>query len=363
MKTWKLKNRLKESNLEIDSYVFAKNLETQKEIEFDLLEIGSFNNLVQKILQSLDGNIEDIFISFESPALQEGVKSFIAQKAMNRKDFAYISDIYNAYTSLHGVSLFLMNKYISGIDSVFNKSFLTFYFNSIEQYSLINFLKLTDFLPFNKEKYIKAFCGSYPSWYSFFEKDFKRFPSLKDFIKEYYPLNKDMALITLVGFNSFITKAYEAYGYDEFSPSAIKAYAQTLDIDYKGLDDFAPIDNYNTFGFIGDDDEESVALSENKVKEFKDYIQKNSSIIKEAEYYSQTDNRLELLLNYLKDFFGVKDFDEANSLEFLTENIDMLEPFISKSALINYMRPYYIMENYSFFRSELISSKNRTAKN
>ena len=72
-----------------------------------------------------------------------------------------------------------------------------------------------------------------------------------------------------------MTKAYEAYGYNEFSPSAIKEYAQTLDIDYKGLDDFAPIDNYNTFGFIGDDDEESVALSENKFKEFKDYIQKN----------------------------------------------------------------------------------------
>lgn len=355
MKTWKLKNRLKESDLEIDSYVFAKNLETQKEIEFDLLELGSFHNLVQKILQSLDGNMEDIFISFESSALQKGVKNFIAQKTMNRKDFAY--------TSLYEMSLFLMNKYISDIDSVFNESFLTFYFSSKEHYSLINFLKLTDFLPFNKEKYIKAFCGSYPSWYSFFNEDFKKFPSLKDFIKEYYPLNKDMALITLVELNSFITKAYEAYGYDEFNPSAIKEYAQTLDIDYKGLDDFAPIDNYNTFGFIGDDDEESIALSENKVKEFKDYIQKNSSIIKEAEYYSQTDNRLELLLNYLKDFFGVKDFDEANSLEFLTENIDMLEPFISKSALINYMRPYYIMEDYSFFRSEFISPKYRTAKN
>lgn len=363
MKTWKLKNRLKESDLEIDSYVFAKNLETQKEIEFDLLKLDSFNNLVQKVLQSLDGNIKDIFISFENSALQEGVKNFIAQKATNRKDFAYISDIINAYTSLYGVSLFLMNKYISGIDSVFNKSFLIFYFNSEEQYSLINFLKLTDFLPFNKEKYIKAFCGSYPSWYSFFNEDFKKFPSLKDFIKEYYPLNKDMALITLVELNSFITKAYEAYGYDEFNPSAIKAYAQTLDIDYKGLDDFAPLDSYSTFGFIGDDDEKSVALSENKFKEFKDYIHKNSSVIKEAEYYSQTENRLELLLKYLKDFFGVKDFDEANSLEFLTKNIDMLEPFISKSNLINYMRPYYIMENYSFFRSELISPNNRTAKN
>lgn len=356
MKTWKLKNRLKESDLEIDSYVFAKNLETQKEIEFDLLELGSFHNLVQKVLQSLDGNMEDIFISFESSALQWGVRSFIIQRTKNRKDFAYIS-LYE------GVPLFLMDTYISDIDSVFNESFLTLYFSSKEHYSLINFLKLTDFLPFNKEKYIKAFCGNSLSWYSFFEKDFKRFSSLKDFIKEYYPLNKDMALITLVELNSFITKAYEAYRYNEFSFSAIKAYAQTLDIDYKGLDDFAPIDNYNTFGFIGDDDEESVALAENKFKEFKDYIQKNSSIIKEAEYYSQTDNRLELLLNYLKDFFGVKDFDEANSLEFLTENIDMLEPFISKSNLINYMRPYYIMENYSFFRSELISSKNRTAKN
>ena len=355
MKIWKLKNRLKESEFEIDSYVFAKNLETQKEIEVDLLELGSFNNLVQKVLQSLDGNIKDIFISFENSTLLRGIKNLITQRAKNRKDFAYIS--------LYGVPLFLMDTYISDIDSVFNKNFLTFYFNSKEQDSLIDFLNLTDFLPFNKEKYIKAFCGSYPSWYSFFEKDFKRFPSLKDFIKEYYPLNKDMALITLVGFNSFITKAYEAYGYNEFSPSAIKEYAQTLDIDYKGLDDFAPIDNYNTFGFIGDDDEESIALSENKVKEFKDYIQKNSSIIKEAEYYSQTDNRLELLLNYLKDFFGVKDFDEANSLEFLTENIDMLEPFISKSALINYMRPYYIMEDYSFFRSEFISPKYRTAKN
>ena len=347
MKTWKLKNRLKESDLEIDSYVFAKNLETQKEIEFDLLELGSFNNLVQKVLQSLDGNIKDIFISFENSALQRGVKSFIIQRTKNRRDSAYIS--------LCGIPLFLMDKYISDIDSVFNKNFLTFYFNSKEQDSLIDFLNLTDFLPFNKEKYIKAFCGSYPSWYSFLEEDFKRFPSLKDFIKEYYPLNKDMALILLVGFNQFVTKAYEAYGYNEFSFSAIKKYAQTLDIDYKGLDDFTPIDNYSTFGFIGDDDEESVALSENKVKEFKDYINKNSSIIKEAEYYSRTDNSLELLLNYLKDFFGVKDFDEANSLEFLTKNIDRLEPFISKSNLINYIRPYYIMKNYSFFRSEFIS--------
>ena len=162
---------------------------------------------------------------------------------------------------------------------------------------------------------------------------------------------------------SEITKAYKAYGYDELSPSTIKKYAKTLDIDYRGLDDFAPIDNYRTFGFIGDYDEESVALAENKLKEFKDFIHKNSSIIKEAEYYSQTENRLELLLNYLKDFFGVKDFDEANSLEFLTENIDMLKPFISKNTLINYMRPYYIMENYGFFRSEFISPKNRTAKN
>lgn len=362
MKTWKLKNRLKESDLEIDSYVFAKNLETQKEIEVDLLEIGSFHNLVQKILQSLDGDIEDIFISFENSALQRGVKDFITQKAlnMNHNDFVYT---YRAYISPNGVSLFLMDKYTSDIDSVFNKSFLTFYFNSKEQYSLIDFLNLTKFLPFNKEKYIKTFCGSYPSWYSFFEEDFKRFPSLKDFIKEYYPLNKGIALITLVELNSFITKAYKAYGYDELSPSTIKKYAKTLDIDYRGLDDFAPIDNYRTFGFIGDYDEESVALAENKLKEFKDYIHKNSSVIKEAEYYSQTENRLELLLKYLKDFFGVKDFDEANSLEFLTKNIDMLEPFISKSNLINYMRPYYIMENYSFFRSELISSKNRTVKN
>ena len=355
MKTWKLKNRLKESDLEIDSYVFAKNLETQKEIEFDLLELGSFNNLVQKVLQSLDGNIKDIFISFENSALQRGVKSFIIQRTKNRRDSAYIS--------LCGIPLFLIDKYTSDIDSVFNKNFLTFYFNSKEQDSLIDFLNLTDFLPFNKEKYIKAFCGSYPSWYSFLEEDFKRFPSLKDFIKEYYPLNKDMALILLVGFNQFVTKAYEAYGYNEFSFSAIKKYAQTLDIDYKGLDDFTPIDNYSTFGFIGDDDEGSVALSENKVKEFKDFIHKNSSIIKEAEYYSRTDNSLELLLNYLKDFFGVKDFDEANSLEFLTKNIDRLEPFISKSNLINYIRPYYIMENYGFFRSEFISPKNRTAKN
>ena len=347
MKTWKLKNRLKESDLEIDSYVFAKNLETQKEIEFDLLELGSFNNLVQKVLQSLDGNIKDIFISFENSALQRGVKSFIIQRTKNRRDSAYIS--------LCGIPLFLIDKYTSDIDSVFNKNFLTFYFNSKEQDSLIDFLNLTDFLPFNKEKYIKAFCGSYPSWYSFLEEDFKRFPSLKDFIKEYYPLNKDMALILLVGFNQFVTKAYEAYGYNEFSFSAIKKYAQTLDIDYKGLDDFTPIDNYSTFGFIGDDDEGSVALSENKVKEFKDFIHKNSSIIKEAEYYSRTDNSLELLLNYLKDFFGVKDFDEANSLEFLTKNIDRLEPFISKSNLINYVRPYYIMKNYSFFRSEFIS--------
>lgn len=353
MKIWKLKNRLKESEFEIDSYVFAKNSKTQKEIEFDLLELGSFNNLVQKVLQSLDGNIEDIFISFENSALQRGVKSFIIQRTKNRKDFAYIS--------LYGIPLFLIDKYTSDIDSVFNKNFLTFYFNSKEQDSLIDFLNLTDFLPFNKEKYIKAFCGSYPSWYSFLEKDFKRFPSLKDFIKEYYPLNKDMALIILVGFNQFITKAYEAYRYNEFNFSAIKKYAQTLDIDYKGLDDFAPVDNYSTFGFIGDDDEESVALSENKVKEFKDYINKNSSIIKEAEYYSHTDNSWELLLNYLKDFFGVKDFDEANSLEFLTKNIDRLEPFISKSNLINYIRPYYIMKNYSFFRSELISPNNRAS--
>ena len=355
MKIWKLKNRLKESEFEIDSYVFAKNLETQKEIEVDLLELGSFNNLVQKVLQSLDGNIKDIFISFENSTLLRGIKNLITQRAKNRKDFAYIS--------LYGVPLFLMDTYISDIDSVFNKNFLTFYFNSKEQDSLIDFLNLTDFLPFNKEKYIKAFCGSYPSWYSFLEEDFKRFPSLKDFIKEYYPLNKDMALILLVGFNQFVTKAYEAYGYNEFSFSAIKKYAQTLDIDYKGLDDFTPIDNYSTFGFIGDDDEESVALSENKVKEFKDYINKNSSIIKEAEYYSRTENRLELLLNYLKDFFGVKDFDEANSLEFLTKNIDRLEPFISKSNLINYIRPYYIMKNYSFFRSEFISPKYRTAQN
>ena len=347
MKIWKLKNRLKESEFEIDSYVFAKNLETQKEIEVDLLELGSFNNLVQKVLQSLDGNIKDIFISFENSTLLRGIKNLITQRAKNRKDFAYIS--------LYGVPLFLMDTYISDIDSVFNKNFLTFYFNSKEQDSLIDFLNLTDFLPFNKEKYIKAFCGSYPSWYSFLEEDFKRFPSLKDFIKEYYPLNKDMALILLVGLNPFITKAYEAYRYNEFSFSAIKKYAQTLDIDYRGLDDFAPIDNYSTFGFIGDDDEESVALSENKVKEFKDFIHKNSSIIKEAEYYSRTENRLELLLNYLKDFFGVKDFDEANSLEFLTKNIDRLEPFISKSNLINYIRPYYIMKNYSFFRSEFIS--------
>ena len=347
MKIWKLKNRLKESEFEIDSYVFAKNLETQKEIEVDLLELGSFNNLVQKVLQSLDGNIKDIFISFENSTLLRGIKNLITQRAKNRKDFAYIS--------LYGVPLFLIDKYTSDIDSVFNKNFLTFYFNSKEQDSLIDFLNLTDFLPFNKEKYIKAFCGSYPSWYSFLEEDFKRFPSLKDFIKEYYPLNKDMALILLVGLNPFITKAYEAYGYNEFSFSAIKKYAQTLDIDYRGLDDFAPIDNYSTFGFIGDDDEESVALSENKVKEFKDFIHKNSSIIKEAEYYSRTENRLELLLNYLKDFFGVKDFDEANSLEFLTKNIDRLEPFISKSNLINYIRPYYIMKNYSFFRSEFIS--------
>ena len=347
MKIWKLKNRLKESEFEIDSYVFAKNLETQKEIEVDLLELGSFNNLVQKVLQSLDGNIKDIFISFENSTLLRGIKNLITQRAKNRKDFAYIS--------LYGVPLFLMDTYISDIDSVFNKNFLTFYFNSKEQDSLIDFLNLTDFLPFNKEKYIKAFCGSYPSWYSFLEEDFKRFPSLKDFIKEYYPLNKDMALIILVGLNPFITKAYEAYRYNEFSFSAIKKYAQTLDIDYRGLDDFAPIDNYSTFGFIGDDDEESVALSENKVKEFKDFIHKNSSIIKEAEYYSRTENRLELLLNYLKDFFGVKDFDEANSLEFLTKNIDRLEPFISKSNLINYIRPYYIMKNYSFFRSEFIS--------
>ena len=355
MKIWKLKNRLKESEFEIDSYVFAKNLETQKEIEVDLLELGSFNNLVQKVLQSLDGNIKDIFISFENSTLLRGIKNLITQRAKNRKDFAYIS--------LYGVPLFLIDKYTSDIDSVFNKNFLTFYFNSKEQDSLIDFLNLTDFLPFNKEKYIKAFCGSYPSWYSFLEEDFKRFPSLKDFIKEYYPLNKDMALIILVGLNPFITKAYEAYRYNEFSFSAIKKYAQTLDIDYRGLDDFAPIDNYSTFGFIGDDDEESVALSENKVKEFKDYINKNSSIIKEAEYYSQTENRLELLLNYLKDFFGVKDFDEANSLEFLTKNIDRLEPFISKSNLINYIRPYYIMKNYSFFRSEFISPKYRTAQN
>ena len=355
MKIWKLKNRLKESEFEIDSYVFAKNLETQKEIEVDLLELGSFNNLVQKVLQSLDGNIKDIFISFENSTLLRGIKNLITQRAKNRKDFAYIS--------LYGVPLFLMDTYISDIDSVFNKNFLTFYFNSKEQDSLIDFLNLTDFLPFNKEKYIKAFCGSYPSWYSFLEEDFKRFPSLKDFIKEYYPLNKDMALILLVGFNQFVTKAYEAYRYNEFSFSAIKKYAQTLDIDYKGLDDFTPIDNYSTFGFIGDDDEESVALSENKVKEFKDYINKNSSIIKEAEYYSRTENRLELLLNYLKDFFGVKDFDEANSLEFLTKNIDRLEPFISKSNLINYIRPYYIMKNYSFFRSEFISPKYRTAQN
>ena len=347
MKTWKLKNRLKESEFEIDSYVFAKNLETQKEIEVDLLELGSFNNLVQKVLQSLDGNIKDIFISFENSTLLRGIKNLITQRAKNRKDFAYIS--------LYGVPLFLMDTYISDIDSVFNKNFLTFYFNSKEQDSLIDFLNLTDFLPFNKEKYIKAFCGSYPSWYSFLEEDFKRFPSLKDFIKEYYPLNKDMALIILVGLNPFITKAYEAYRYNEFSFSAIKKYAQTLDIDYRGLDDFAPIDNYSTFGFIGDNDEESVALAENKLKEFKDFIHKNSSIIKEAEYYSQTENRLELLLNYLKDFFGVKDFDEANSLEFLTKNIDRLEPFISKSNLINYIRPYYIMKNYSFFRSEFIS--------
>ena len=347
MKIWKLKNRLKESEFEIDSYVFAKNLETQKEIEVDLLELGSFNNLVQKVLQSLDGNIKDIFISFENSTLLRGIKNLITQRAKNRKDFAYIS--------LYGVPLFLIDKYTSDIDSVFNKNFLTFYFNSKEQDSLIDFLNLTDFLPFNKEKYIKAFCGSYPSWYSFLEEDFKRFPSLKDFIKEYYPLNKDMALIILVGLNPFITKAYEAYRYNEFSFSAIKKYAQTLDIDYRGLDDFAPIDNYSTFGFIGDDDEESVALAENKLKEFKDFIHKNSSIIKEAEYYSQTENRLELLLNYLKDFFGVKDFDEANSLEFLTKNIDRLEPFISKSNLINYIRPYYIMKNYSFFRSEFIS--------
>ena len=355
MKIWKLKNRLKESEFEIDSYVFAKNLETQKEIEVDLLELGSFNNLVQKVLQSLDGNIKDIFISFENSTLLRGIKNLITQRAKNRKDFAYIS--------LYGVPLFLIDKYTSDIDSVFNKNFLTFYFNSKEQDSLIDFLNLTDFLPFNKEKYIKAFCGSYPSWYSFLEEDFKRFPSLKDFIKEYYPLNKDMALIILVGLNPFITKAYEAYRYNEFSFSAIKKYAQTLDIDYRGLDDFAPIDNYSTFGFIGDDDEESVALSENKVKEFKDFIHKNSSIIKEAEYYSRTENRLELLLNYLKDFFGVKDFDEANSLEFLTKNIDRLEPFISKSNLINYIRPYYIMKNYSFFRSEFISPKYRTAQN
>ena len=347
MKIWKLKNRLKESEFEIDSYVFAKNLETQKEIEVDLLELGSFNNLVQKVLQSLDGNIKDIFISFENSTLLRGIKNLITQRAKNRKDFAYIS--------LYGVPLFLMDTYISDIDSVFNKNFLTFYFNSKEQDSLIDFLNLTDFLPFNKEKYIKAFCGSYPSWYSFLEEDFKRFPSLKDFIKEYYPLNKDMALIILVGLNPFITKAYEAYRYNEFSFSAIKKYAQTLDIDYRGLGDFAPIDKYSTFGFIGDDDEESVALAENKLKEFKDFIHKNSSIIKEAEYYSQTENRLELLLNYLKDFFGVKDFDEANSLEFLTKNIDRLEPFISKSNLINYIRPYYIMKNYSFFRSEFIS--------
>lgn len=358
MKTWKLKNRLKESDLEIDSYVFAKNSETQKEIEVDLLEIGSFNNLVQKVLQSLDGNMEDIFISFENSTLLRGIKNLITQRAKNRKDFT----LSNAYTS-HYVPLFLIDKYTSDIDSIFNESFLTFYFKSKEQDSLIDFLKLTDFLPFNKEKYIKAFCGSYPSWYTFFEKDFKRFPSLKDFIKEYYSLNKDVALITLIEFNSFVTKAYETYSYDEFSPSAIKAYAQTLNIDYKGLDNFAPIDNYSTFGFIGDDDEKSVALSENKFKEFKDYIHKNSSVIKEAEYYSQTENRLELLLKYLKDFFGVKDFDEANSLEFLTKNIDMLEPFISKSNLINYMRPYYIMENYSFFRSEFVSPKYRTAKN
>ena len=347
MKIWKLKNRLKESEFEIDSYVFAKNLETQKEIEVDLLELGSFNNLVQKVLQSLDGNIKDIFISFENSTLLRGIKNLITQRAKNRKDFAYIS--------LYGVPLFLMDTYISDIDSVFNKNFLTFYFNSKEQDSLIDFLNLTDFLPFNKEKYIKAFCGSYPSWYSFLEEDFKRFPSLKDFIKEYYPLNKDMALIILVGLNPFITKAYEAYRYNEFSFSAIKKYAQTLDIDYRGLDDFAPIDNYSTFGFIGDDDEESVALAENKLKEFKDFIHKNSSIIKEAEYYSQTENSLELLLNYLKDFFGVKDFDEANSLEFLTKNIDRLESFISKSNPINYVRPYYIMKNYSFFRSEFIS--------
>ena len=357
MKTWKLKNRLKESDLEMDSYVFAKNSETQKEIEVDLLELGSFHNLVQKILQSLDGNIEDISISFENSALQRGVKSFINKKALNgnRKDFAY--------TSFYGVSLILMDKYVSDIDSVFNESFLTFYFSSKEQDSLIDFLKLTDFLPFNKEKYIKTFCGNYPSWYSFLEKDCKRFPSLKDFIKEYYPLNKGVALITLVELNSFITKAYKAYGYDELSPSTIKKYAKTLDIDYRGLDDFTPIDNYRTFGFIGDYDEGSVALAENKLKEFKDFIHKNSSIIKEAEYYSQTENRLELLLNYLKDFFGVKDFDEANSLEFLIENIDILKPFISKNTLINYMRPYYIMENYGFFRSEFISPKNRTAKN
>ena len=150
MKTWKLKNRLKESEFEIDSYVFAKNLETQKEIEVDLLELGSFNNLVQKVLQSLDGNIKDIFISFENSALQRGVKSFIIQRTKNRRDSAYIS--------LCGIPLFLMDKYISDIDSVFNKNFLTFYFNSKEQDSLIDFLNLTDFLPFNKEKYIKAFC-------------------------------------------------------------------------------------------------------------------------------------------------------------------------------------------------------------
>ena len=111
MKIWKLKNRLKESEFEIDSYVFAKNLETQKEIEVDLLELGSFNNLVQKVLQSLDGNIKDIFISFENSTLLRGIKNLITQRAKNRKDFAYIS--------LYGVPLFLMDTYISDIDSVF----------------------------------------------------------------------------------------------------------------------------------------------------------------------------------------------------------------------------------------------------
>ena len=105
MKTWKLKNRLKESDLEIDSYVFAKSLETQKEIEINLLELGSFHNLVQKILQSLDENIEDIFISFENSTLLRGIKNLITQRAKNRKDFT----LSNAYTS-HYVPLFLIDK-------------------------------------------------------------------------------------------------------------------------------------------------------------------------------------------------------------------------------------------------------------